>query len=187
MRPHLMPIALLALLYFGPGLFYFSVTCTAVAADLGSVAQLTEADEPGERLRVTGTVYGTDGETPVAGVELYVYHTDARGYYAEDDVMGNDHPRLNARLITDAQGRYELRTIRPGAYPAGGVAAHIHYIAEGGGYLQQSFELQFEGDPELEDWQLERARDLGRFSPIRPAEKDADGVLHVVHDLRLRE
>ncbi len=138
-----------------------------LAKGLASSAILVSPDEPGEPLHVSGTVYGSDGTTPVGGVVLYVYHTDARGYYAEE-MMDNAHPRLSARLETDAEGRYEFRTVKPGPYPHGGVAAHIHYIAEGGGYLEQSFELHFEGDPELGEYEIERSRSLGRFGSIRP-------------------
>src|SRR5688572_29177173 len=39
-------------------------------------------DEPGERLVVTGRAL--EGTKPVAGVSIYVFHTDIEGLYARD-------------------------------------------------------------------------------------------------------
>src|SRR4029453_12669266 len=53
-------------------------------ADKGAPARITitNRDEPGERLIVTGRVFGPDGVTPVPGASVYVYHTDVKGYYS---------------------------------------------------------------------------------------------------------
>ncbi len=90
-----------------------------------SVASVAPDGEPGVPLRVEGVVRGADGQ-PVAGASLYVYQTDARGYYHPDDAMGNRDPRLFALLRSDAAGA-TLTTVRPGPYPRGGVQLHIHY------------------------------------------------------------
>jgi protocatechuate 3,4-dioxygenase beta subunit len=38
--------------------------------------------EPGERIKISGVIYKRDGKTPAPDVILYVYHTDAKGYYS---------------------------------------------------------------------------------------------------------
>src|SRR5215211_6191346 len=38
--------------------------------------------EAGEPLEMRGVIYRSDGKTPAPGVILYVYHTDAKGYYS---------------------------------------------------------------------------------------------------------
>ncbi len=131
-------IAALAVLYFGPGLLFFYV---AGADGPTYSAVLTEPGEPGEPLHVTGTVYGPDGETPAAGIELYAYHTDATGVYSETN--DNTDPRLKATVRTGADGRYELHTIKPAPYPGGGIPAHIHYRISGGGFSDQRADLNF--------------------------------------------
>lgn len=179
-------LGVLALLYFGPGVFVLGFPRDADACGLAASATLTTPGEPGVPLHVSGTVYGDDGSTPLPGVELYVYHTDDEGYYSPgtDD---NSNPRLKATLQTDGDGRYEFRTIKPAPYPGGSVPAHIHYVLSGAGYPEQRRDLHFEGDPHLSERARERSRQAGRFGSIRPVEEGADGVLRVTYDLRLRK
>ena len=101
------------------------------------------ASEPGVTLTVEGRVL-LKGGAPAGGVDVYVYHTDARGHYSPD---GRDerNPRLKGYLRTDDQGRYQVRTIRPGPYPNSGPPAHIHYEVTSPSGVQR-FELVFEGD-----------------------------------------
>jgi WD40 repeat protein len=83
--------------------------------------------EPGEPLVISGTIYQPHGKTPAAGVTLYVFHTDAEGIYSShQEERKPPKPRLHGWLRTKADGRYEFRTIRPGAYPGGDTPTHIH-------------------------------------------------------------
>ncbi len=175
-------IAALVGLYFGPGLLFFYV---AGADEPAWTATLVSPGEPGEPLHVSGTVYGPDGETPAAGVELYAFHTDAEGLYSETN--DNTNPRLKATVRTGADGRYELRTIKPAPYPGGGVPAHIHFQVSGGDFPDQRADLNFEGDPHLSAYAARRSAERGQFGSIRPLEKGDDGVWHVVFDLKLRK
>ena len=141
---------------------------------------------------MTGTVFAQDGETPLGGVELYVYHTDTEGYYSPGSTRATA-PRIHGTVITDSSGRYELFTIRPGAYPAAGVPAHIHYVIKRNDSASttaskrpaQRFELQFADDPLLSAEAVERAQKEGNFATIQPVERDEHGVWECVRDLRL--
>src|SRR5258708_29359599 len=84
--------------------------------------------EPGERLVVTGHVFGPDGR-PISGIEVYAYHTDASGYYRADHKMHGPMapPRLEGRLRTGSEGSYRIDTIKPAPYPSRTVRAHIHF------------------------------------------------------------
>lgn len=138
---------------------------------------LTSKDEPGEPLIVSGTVYGPDGKTPAPGITVYVYHTDAEGYYRKG-TNSSENPRLKGTMITNAEGRYEFRTIKPGAYPGGGNPAHIHYVLSGKGYPEQRDEVMFEGDPYL------TPRQKGS-SHVRPLTRDQEGIWRCVYDVKL--
>ena len=146
---------------------------------------MAPAHESGERLEVSGVVYAADGRTPVAAASVYVYQTDARGYYRPDDAMGNRDPRLKALLRTDAQGRYAYRTIRPGSYPGTRVPQHIHYEVAADGHGTRIFEIVFEDDPNVTAQVRADAARPGSVYALRKVERGTDGVGHVVQDVVL--
>lgn len=144
---------------------------------------IAQPGEPGTPLVFSGTVYRPDGETPAPGVVLYVYQTDATGIYGPP----GQAPRLRGWLRTDAEGRYEVRTIRPGSYPTGGIAAHVHTQLWGGGAATQwNSDLLFAGDPDLSERELREAESAGRFASICTPTTDPDGTLRCPFDLRLK-
>jgi protocatechuate 3,4-dioxygenase beta subunit len=153
--------------------------------DAPSSAGVAAPAEPGERLEVTGTVYAADGRTPVAGASVYVYQTDARGYYRPDDAMGNRDPRLFALLRTDARGRYSFRTVRPGSYPATRVPQHIHYEVAAPGHGTRIFEIVFEDDPYVGERVRAEAARPGSFYSLRPVRLGAGGIGRVEQDVVL--
>jgi protocatechuate 3,4-dioxygenase, beta subunit len=144
-----------------------------------SVLVLAGRNEPGRRMIVTGRVFSKDGK-PRPGTRVGVYQTDASGDYGPDNVRGR--ARISGWLVTDSLGRYEIRTIRPGAYPGGGTPEHIHFIVDGWG----DYELRFADDPRVS--RVLRGRDSpeGTFDTVRPVRIDAQRVHHVVRDLRSR-
>ena len=114
--------------------------------DAASSVVVAGNDEPGERLVVTGLVL--DGDRPVAGASVYVFQTDAQGRYTADgSADGELNPRLHGAMRTDANGRYQYETIRPGSYNSN--AAHVHYIVRAAGFAAQLLDLWFDDDPVL--------------------------------------
>lgn len=82
-------------------------------------------------MRVSGTVYQSDGRTPAAGVVVYIYHTDDQGVYptrGDENGWGRRHGYLRGWTRTDASGRYAFYTSRPAPYPGRRDPAHIHFI-----------------------------------------------------------
>jgi len=141
--------------------------------------------ESGERMVVSGTVYGADGSTPAAGVTVYVYHTDARGYYNEGKPSGT--PRLRGWMTTDVNGRYEFRTIKPAAYPGRKDPAHIHVKALGGGYPEQYLDdYVFDDDPLVTDEERSKQAGKGTLSAIVKLQEGSDGNLYGKRDLKLK-
>jgi protocatechuate 3,4-dioxygenase beta subunit len=154
--------------------------------DAPSTAAVAPAGEPGQRLEVKGVVYAADGRTPVPRASVYVYQTDARGYYRPDDAMGNRDPRLKALLRTDAQGRYSFTTIRPGSYPGTRVPQHIHYEVSAEGHGRRVFEIVFEDDPNVTDDLRRRAAQPGSAFSLRRIESGAEGSGRVTQDVVLQ-
>jgi len=142
-------------------------------------------DEPGEPLIVSGTVYGADGKTPLPGVLIYVYHTDAEGYYRKGS-NSSDNPRLKGWMKTNAEGKYEFRTIKPGSYPGSRNPAHIHSKVTIPGHGEQWIdEFHFEGDPFLGETHVRNQLAKGKFSAVMRMRRDPDGVIHCERDIKL--
>ena len=142
-----------------------------------------EKDEDGEKMIVSGTVYDEDGNTPLAGVVVYAYHTDAKGYYSYHG-SGNRNPRLKGWMRTNDEGRYEFESIRPAPYPQGSIPAHVHYVVTRPDEREQSFELVFEGDPLVSDRVRDRAKE-GGFWIVSAIERNDEGAWSCAADLVL--
>jgi len=151
-------------------------------------ARIAPAGEPGEPLVVSGQVFDPSGEKPAAGVVVYAYHTDAQGYYRRQGQPGPGGrvPRLRGWARSDAQGRFQFRTIRPAPYPNGGIPAHIHFYLWGAGYPRQwTPELEFQGDRSVTAEALAKSAALGRFANIQPLVRGPDGAWHATINFRL--
>jgi protocatechuate 3,4-dioxygenase beta subunit len=101
-------------------------------------ASFREAGDGGTPFELTGRVLTTDGK-PIARATLDFWHTNNAGSY------DNEGFRFRGHQYTDADGRYVLRTIVPGAY--GGMAKHYHVKLAGAG-LALTTQLQFPEDAE---------------------------------------
>jgi catechol 1,2-dioxygenase len=126
--------------------------------------RLTDPGEAGDVLVVTGTVYAPDCRTPLAGAVLDVWQADHAGHYdIKEPANFTDRTqfRLRGRLLTDAQGHYEIETILPGRYPippglpgleqyAGRTRpAHVHFLVMHPLFGPLTTQLYFKGDPHL--------------------------------------
>jgi protocatechuate 3,4-dioxygenase beta subunit len=139
--------------------------------------------EPGQPLVVSGRVVDASG-SPRPGIRIDVYHTDAAGYYSRP-VSDPRRARIRGSVTTDRQGRYEVRTIKPGSYHDRPQAAHIHVHLSGDGHPEHWVDsFLFAGDPYLPASDLARSRQAGRFAHVLDLHPRA-GVLHATRDFRL--
>ena len=99
---------------------------------------LLEPDAKGMRLELSGRVFGRDCR-PLAGALLDFWQADGDGLY------DNDGFRLRGHQYADAQGRYRLSTIVPGAYS--GRTRHIHVRVQPSGGRLLTTQLYFPGEP----------------------------------------
>jgi protocatechuate 3,4-dioxygenase beta subunit len=145
-------------------------------------------NEPGEPLIVSGTIYAPDRRTPMDGITLSVYQTDATGRYSTQSGTGGDNrnTRLHGSMRTNAEGRYEFRTIKPAPYPGGNNPAHIHAFVSGPGYPEYWIdEYLFEGDPFITEGAHKKFTGVGTFSSILKLTRGGDGVLRGVRDIKV--
>ncbi|MGH9868672.1 MAG: hypothetical protein ACREAA_10990 [Candidatus Polarisedimenticolia bacterium] len=156
----------------------------AAAAASSSVLTVALAGEPGDPLVISEVIYGADGVSPVAGATLDIHHTDATGHYAPE----GQPPRLKGTLVTGADGRYEIRTIRPAPYPGGRIPAHIHAkVSASAGAWHDIHEYWFADDPLVTAAMSAPHTSERRFNPIVTVTKGPDGVWRGERDIRLPE
>jgi len=165
--------------------FSFGQTTNDNAKAYSWKTDIAPKDELGEPLIVSGTIYGKNGVTPLPNVLIYVYQTDAEGYYRKGN-NSSDNPRLKGWMKTNADGKYEFRTIKPGSYPGSRNPAHIHSKITIPGHGEQWIdEFHFEGDPFLSETHVRNEIAKGRFSSVMSMQRGADGVIRCVRDLKM--
>ena len=165
--------------------------CEAVAerapASIPATVQLAAADEPGERMTLTGRVVTVDGK-PAPGVIVYAHHTNANGLYADggnETVWSRRHGRLRGWAKTDANGLYTFHTIKPAPYPGRTLPAHVHlFIGEPGRRPYYIDDVVFVGESGVTPAYRDAQEFRGGSGMVR-LEKIADGVLLARRDIRL--
>ncbi len=110
----------------------------------------------GQAITVSGRVVDEDGK-PVRDSLIEVWQCNAAGRYAhaKDDHDAPLDPNFlgYGKFLTDADGRYKFKTIKPGAYPWGNHhnawrPAHIHFSLFGNVYAQRLItQMYFPDDP----------------------------------------
>lgn len=106
----------------------------------------------GQAIHVMGRVLNTKGQV-LPGVDIQIWQANTHGRYT--------HPRDNnpapldpnfegyARLVTDTEGRYRFKTIKPGAYPMDSSTQrppHIHFDVTGRNQRLVT-QMYFAGEP----------------------------------------
>jgi len=143
-----------------------------------AVATLPDFDKDGPKLKVTGTVYQSDGKTPAKDVILYVYHTDQGGIYptrGDERGWAKRHGYLREWIKTDGQGRYTFYTRKPAPYPGRSVSAHIHvtFLESSGKYYWLSSYL-FADDPLLSEKEKAQKNPRGGTSGLLVLKKEGE-------------
>ena len=110
----------------------------------------------GERIIVHGRVLDENARpVPETLVEIWQANASGRYRHKKDSYLGALDPNFGGcgRTMTNAEGYYYFRTVKPGAYPWRNWVndwrpAHIHVSVFGSGFAQRLItQLYFEGDP----------------------------------------
>lgn len=142
-----------------------------------------DAHAVGEVTHVFGQVRGMDGR-PVQGARVEIWQCDSRGRYIHtaDAGRGRSDPHFQGygRIVTDADGRYRFRTIKPVPYP--GRTPHIHFAVEARNFDRLVTQMYVAGDPRnARDGLLQSVRDPAArqalIVPLAPAGRvEADAL-----------
>ncbi len=95
------------------------------------------------------------GPCPNTLVEFWQANAGGRYRHKKDTYLAPIDPNFGGcgRALTDDEGRYHFRTVKPGAYPWRNWVnnwrpAHIHFSVFGSGFAQRLItQMYFEGDP----------------------------------------
>jgi protocatechuate 3,4-dioxygenase beta subunit len=110
----------------------------------------------GERILLHGRVLDENARpVPYTLVEIWQANAGGRYRHRKDSYLAPIDPNFGGcgRTLTDAEGRYQFRTVKPGAYPWRNWVnnwrpAHIHVSVFGPSFSQRLItQLYFEGDP----------------------------------------
>ena len=133
------------------GPFYPVVKPLDQDADLTTIAGKPGRAE-GQVLHVMGRVLTVAGH-PVPGARLEIWQANTHGRYTHPSDTNpaplDPHFEGFAVLTTDAEGRYRMKTIKPGAYPAGPDRMrppHIHFEVTGTS-ARLVTQMYFAGEP----------------------------------------
>ncbi len=127
-------------------------------------ASIVRSPTPGPALFVNCQVTDTDGHA-LAKVEVDVWHASPVGLYENQDTEQVDM-NLRGRFVTDAEGRFSFRSIKPAGYPvpthgpAGALLraqkrhpyrpAHLHFMCFKPGFKTLITQVFTDDDPYLE-------------------------------------
>lgn len=152
-------------------------------------------DEKGTPLLFHGRVCDLDGD-PLVGAELDIWQADADGNYSG---FSPDCPHGNLRgvVVTDDEGRFEVRTVQPAPYqiPTGGPTgrmiaaagwhawrpAHIHVMVRAARHRTLTTQLYLAGD----EWLESDIADATKPELILSPEDDGQGGLRLEFDFLL--
>ncbi|RVW00881.1 protocatechuate 3,4-dioxygenase subunit beta [Rhodococcus spongiicola] len=145
----------------------------------------------GERLIVHGYVRDEFGN-PVSGALVEVWQANSGGRYRhkKDQYLAPIDPNFGGcgRMLTDRNGYYVFRTIKPGPYPWPNNTnswrpAHIHMSLSADGWAQRLItQLYFEGDPLIERCPI--VRTVPTVEQVRSLIAQEDPANHVPFDAR---
>jgi len=152
-----------------------------IPVQLKTHSTIAPASEKGESLELSGTVFKADG-TPASGIIVYAYQTDANGKYPKGSTR---HGSLRGWALSDHNGRYGFKTIRPRAYPGRGIPQHIHmHIIEPGKATYYIDNVTFDDDPLLTAEHRKKRSCRGGCGESVP-EQNEQGVWLVRRDITL--
>jgi catechol 1,2-dioxygenase len=125
---------------------------------------IVRSPTPGQPLLFQGTVVDEKGKA-VAGVEIDVWQSSPKGLYENQDPTQAEM-NLRGRFVTDAEGRFGFRSVKPAGYPVPtdgptGVLlaaqkrhnmrpAHLHFLLHKPGFKTLASQVYDPEDPHLE-------------------------------------
>lgn len=81
---------------------------------ISSTDSIPDFESKNQKLKITGTIYESDGKTPASGVILYIEHADEDGDFDLRKLDDKRYTHHRGWIKTDASGQYTFYTFIPG-------------------------------------------------------------------------
>ena len=143
---------------------------------------IAHADEPGQRLFISGNVMQNDCGNSISGSLIEIWQANDEGCYGivEDCETGNpenDYFNLRGKFFSDENGDYTFESILPGYYGSRPRHLHIKITTPNGEELVS--QLYFENDPYCENDQWCQDAD-DRIIPLIEDEYGLNGEIDLI-------
>ena len=133
----------------------------------------------GTPLALAGRVFSVDGKA-LTGATVEIWQTDDSGKYRHPDDDGEGPAKRGfqgfGRTVTDAEGRYSFRTIKPVLYS--GRPPHVHFKVVASGHRDLVTQMYFAGANKESGFALgfSKERDRLTVTPIATRDGNRDGL-----------
>ena len=153
--------------------------------ELAATASIPDYEQAEQKLKISGTVYKSDGKTPAKDVIIYVYQTDENGKYeVKGGSKADKYIYHRAWLKTDENGKYTFYTFIPGTDYGSNEMKHIHtFIKEPSMPEYQIDGFLFDDDPYLSKYCRKRLKKSGATNILNP--KKVNDILEAERDIIL--
>jgi protocatechuate 3,4-dioxygenase beta subunit len=117
---------------------------------LNNVDTIPDFEAKSQKLKITGTIYESDGVTPAKNVLLFIHHTDENGDFELKRQNKKRYVHHRGWVKTDADGKYTFYTFVPGKYIYGNELKQILPIVKEPNKPEYKIEtFLFDDDPLL--------------------------------------
>jgi protocatechuate 3,4-dioxygenase beta subunit len=154
---------------------------------LNSTDSVPDYNTKNEKLKITGTIYKSDGKTPASGVILFVEQPDEHGNFDLRKVNDKRYVYHRTWVKTDAEGRYTLYTFVPGNDRIHQQYKQIFPVVKEP--TKEPYEIEtflFDNDPLISKYCRKRLIKKGDITRILEP-KLIDGILVAQRDIILKQ
>ncbi|MBP0902361.1 hypothetical protein ACFSKN_01935 [Mariniflexile gromovii] len=125
-------------------------------AQLNATDTIPDFDTKPNKLKISGTIFHSDGKTPAKDVVLFIYQPDEDGNYeVKKDENRNRYIYHRAWIKTDADGHYTFYTFMPGKFLRSKELKQIHRVIKEPGKAEYDMaSFFFNDDPLIPDLTL---------------------------------
>ncbi|OEK08440.1 hypothetical protein A8C32_03045 [Flavivirga aquatica] len=140
---------------------------------LNNTDTIPDFEEKVEKIKISGTIFKSDGVTPASNVILYINQPDENGNYKLKRKNRKRYIYHRGWIKTNLDGKYTFYTFVPGKFIRGKDLKHIHAAIKEPGKPEYDINgFLFDDDPVLTEACRLRLKKEGINNILKPVKKD---------------